>query len=451
MSDPKRDPRDVAPPLDTEGLGPGPDSGRHGGAPPRAAMQGTKGAVAEPVQAALSPRLAAAGFQGFGPGWRRERDGLLDIVAVEAAEIGAGAVAPRVTLALAAPAADGRAPIGPEGAPAMRRVALDALGEGDAPAVPPGAPLPEAGDDGVTDPDPEARLRETARAAAALAGRLSSHGFDALERWRAREALEEAVRDIEARWRESGTTDAAEADFLAAARARLDATEPSGGRRLAPGRLVIATHNAGKLREIDELLSPYGIETASAADLGLDDPEETGATYAENAVLKARAAAGAAGCPALADDSGLSVNLLRGAPGVRSARWAEDERGVRDFARAMERLRDAVEAAGAGFGGTGDQGGTASRPGGVGAAFHCALALAWPDGHVETVEGRAPGRLIWPPRGEGGFGYDPMFVPAGERETFAEMASERKRRLSHRALAFERLRAACLAEGGEAG
>jgi XTP/dITP diphosphohydrolase len=439
MSDPKRE----DPPLGTESLGPGTDDGRHGGAPPRAAVQGTKAEVSEPVQAALSPRLAAAGFKGFGPVWRRERDGLLDIVAVEAAEISASVVIPEVTLALAAPPADGRAPVGPEGAPAMRRVALSALGPADdtTPAVPPGAPLPEAGDDDATDPEPVLRLEESARAAEAMVDRLARHGFAEFDAWRTREALVEAVEAIEARWRETEATDAAEADFHAVARAWLD--EPEGGgpaRRLEPGRLVVASHNAGKVREIGELIAPHGLETVSAGELGLPEPEETEETYLGNAALKARAAAGAAGLPALADDSGLSVNLLRGEPGVRSARWAETGAG-RDFAAAMRLVAERVEAAGGSFGGVGDNGGAPGRPGGVGAAFHCALALAWPDGHVETVLGTCRGRLCWPPRGERGFGYDPMFVPAGDNHTFAEMAPERKHRLSHRADAFEKLKA----------
>ena len=192
-------------------------------------------------------------------------------------------------------------------------------------------------------------------------------------------------------------------------------------RRLAGGRLVIASHNGGKVREIGELLAPHGIEGVAASALGLPEPEETGATFLANAELKARAAA-AAGLPALADDSGLEVAALDGAPGIYSARWAGPER---DFAHAMAEVHDRL----------GD------RP--REAAFIAALALAWPDGHVECFEGRVEGRLVWPPRGNRGFGYDPIFVPAGHGETFGEMAPEAKARITHRARAFEKLAAAC--------
>ena len=192
-------------------------------------------------------------------------------------------------------------------------------------------------------------------------------------------------------------------------------------RRLEDKRLVIASHNAGKVREIADLLAPFGIEGVPASALGLPEPEETGATFLANAELKARAAA-AAGLPALADDSGLAVAALGGAPGIYSARWAGPDR---DFARAMAevhyRLRD--------------------RP--REAAFVAALALAWPDGHVECFEGRVEGRLAWPPRGDRGFGYDPVFVPDGHDETFGEMDPEAKARISHRAQAFGQLAAAC--------
>ena len=192
-------------------------------------------------------------------------------------------------------------------------------------------------------------------------------------------------------------------------------------RRLAGGRLVIASHNAGKVREIGELLAPYGIEGVTASALGLPEPEETGATFLANAELKARAAA-TAGLPALADDSGLAVAALDGAPGIYSARWAGPER---DFSRAMAKVHDRL----------GD------RP--REAAFFAALALAWPDGHIECFEGRVEGRLVWPPRGNRGFGYDPIFVPDGHGETFGEMAPEAKARITHRARAFEKLAAAC--------
>lgn len=192
-------------------------------------------------------------------------------------------------------------------------------------------------------------------------------------------------------------------------------------RRLAGGRLVIASHNAGKVREIGELLAPYGIEGVTASALGLPEPEETGATFLANAELKARAAA-TAGLPALADDSGLAVAALDGAPGIYSARWAGPER---DFSRAMAKVHDRL--------------GDHTRE----AAFVAALALAWPDGHIECFEGRVEGRLVWPPRGNRGFGYDPIFVPDGHGETFGEMVPEAKARITHRARAFEKLAAAC--------
>ncbi|MEM7499442.1 MAG: RdgB/HAM1 family non-canonical purine NTP pyrophosphatase [Pseudomonadota bacterium] len=204
-------------------------------------------------------------------------------------------------------------------------------------------------------------------------------------------------------------------------------------RQLAPGRLVVASHNAGKVREIRDLLASFGIETVSAAELGLPEPEETETSYEGNARLKAHAAAKAAGLPALADDSGLSVEALGGAPGIYSARWAEGPDG-RDFGRAMRRVWDEVSAAAGG--------------GAPDAAFVCALSLAWPDGHDETFLGTCGGTLVWPPRGERGFGYDPIFVAAGEGETFGEMTPERKHAMSHRADAFRQLVAACLDRGG---
>ncbi len=197
-------------------------------------------------------------------------------------------------------------------------------------------------------------------------------------------------------------------------------------RRLETGRLVIASHNAGKLREIADLVAPFGVDAISAGALGLPEPAETGASFQANAELKARAAAEAAGLPALADDSGLVVPALGGAPGIHSARWAGPER---DFARAMARVESEL--------GDGDD---------RSAHFVCALALAWPDGHCETFEGRVGGALIWPPRGSRGFGYDPVFLPAGESLTFGEMAPARKHAMSHRARAFAQLVAACLGE-----
>jgi XTP/dITP diphosphohydrolase len=191
-------------------------------------------------------------------------------------------------------------------------------------------------------------------------------------------------------------------------------------------KLVIATHNPGKLREIQELLAPLGIDCVGAAELGLPEPEEIGNTFIDNADLKAREAADLSGLPALADDSGLAVDALHGLPGIFSARWAEDEAGNRDFGRAMERVWREVEAAGE----------DASHD----AHFVCALSLAWPDdGQVQSFEGRVEGKLTWPPRGDKGFGYDPMFVPVGYDRTFGEIDPEEKHRISHRADAFRKL------------
>ncbi len=194
-------------------------------------------------------------------------------------------------------------------------------------------------------------------------------------------------------------------------------------------KLVIATHNAGKLREIQELLAPYGIECVGAAELGLPEPEEIGNTFVDNAVLKAREAADLSGLPALSDDSGLSVDALNGLPGIFSARWAEDEAGNRDFGRAMERVWREVEAADPELGN--------------GAHFTCALAIAWPDnGQTESFEGRVDGTLVWPPRGDKGFGYDPMFVAKSMDRTFGEIDPAEKHAISHRARAFGKLVAA---------
>lgn len=193
-------------------------------------------------------------------------------------------------------------------------------------------------------------------------------------------------------------------------------------RRFEDKQLVIASHNAGKVREIADLLAPWSIDVRSAGDLGLPEPEETGTTFAENAILKARASAAGSGQAALADDSGFSVAALGGAPGIHAARFAEREDGTRDFDWAMERLHEAGIDAGD------DQ-----------AWFTCALALAWPDGHIEVFEGRVEGHLVWPPRGAKGFGYDPIFVPAGHDATFAEMEPEAKHAISHRAVAFRDL------------
>jgi XTP/dITP diphosphohydrolase len=198
-------------------------------------------------------------------------------------------------------------------------------------------------------------------------------------------------------------------------------------RRFAGGELVLATHNAGKLREIVELLQPYGATVSSAGDRGLPEPEETGLTFIANAELKALAAARASGLPALADDSGLAVAALDGAPGIYSARWAGP---AKDFAAAMKLVEAKLEALG-----------TDDRR----AAFVSALTLAWPDGHVESFEGRIEGNLIFPPRGDKGFGYDPIFIPDGYQLTFGELDHTLKQRISHRARAFAQLVEACFA------
>ena len=193
-------------------------------------------------------------------------------------------------------------------------------------------------------------------------------------------------------------------------------------------KLVIATHNSGKLREIRELLGPFGIECVGAAELDLPEPEETGVTFVDNAELKARAAADLTGLPALSDDSGLSVDALHGEPGIHSARWAEDESGQRDFGRAMEKVHAAMDAAG--------------PDAGRDAHFTCVLSLAWPDGTVESFEGKVHGTLVWPPRGPNGFGYDAMFLPVRGEQTFGEMEPAAKHAISHRAAAFGKLVAA---------
>jgi XTP/dITP diphosphohydrolase len=202
------------------------------------------------------------------------------------------------------------------------------------------------------------------------------------------------------------------------------------------GRLVIATHNEGKLRELRELLAPFGIEANSAAELGLDEPDETGTTFAANARLKAQAATTMTGLPAFADDSGLSVDALGGEPGIHSARWAGPDR---NFKRAMELVEAKLRAF------------DAVAPAQRKAQFVSALCVAWPDGHLEEFASVVAGRLVWPPRGEEGFGYDPMFLPDGLDKTFGEMTSEEKhglpprgRGLSHRARAFIKLAEACL-------
>ena len=207
-------------------------------------------------------------------------------------------------------------------------------------------------------------------------------------------------------------------------------------RRLTDRRIVVATHNPGKLAEMRELLAPYGIEAVSAGELGLPVPAETGHMFSENAAIKAHAAARAADLPAFADDSGLCVEALDGAPGIHSAELAVGK----DFGPAMARVERELQRRGA------------TAPEARRAHFVSALVLAWPDGHEELFEGRVHGTLVWPPRGARGFGYDPMFLPEGAEKTFGEMSAEEKhgidrasgRALSHRARAFVRLAKACL-------
>ena len=200
--------------------------------------------------------------------------------------------------------------------------------------------------------------------------------------------------------------------------------------------VVIATHNPGKLREMHQLLAPYGIATQSAGELGLPEPEETGKTFAENARIKAIAAARASGKPAFADDSGLVVDALDGEPGIHSARWAGPDK---DFRAAMNRIQTLLIERGA------------KTPEQRRAHFIAALCLAWPDGHIEDFEGRVDGVAVWPPRGDKGFGYDPLFRPNGFDTTFGQMSAEEKhglppqgQGLSHRARAFMKLAETCL-------
>jgi len=198
-------------------------------------------------------------------------------------------------------------------------------------------------------------------------------------------------------------------------------------RKLLPGRLLAATHNPGKVRELTDLLSDIGFTAVSAGELGLPEPEETADTFQGNAELKALAAARGAGEPALADDSGLACDGLAGAPGIYSARWAGP---TKDFRAAMQKVEDALMAE------TTPDGEVDRR-----ARFISVLSLAWPDGHVVSFEGVVRGQLVFPPRGDKGFGYDPIFVPEGETETFGEMEPARKHAMSHRALAFAKLKA----------
>jgi len=199
---------------------------------------------------------------------------------------------------------------------------------------------------------------------------------------------------------------------------------PRAVRSLRDRKLIVATHNPGKLAEINDLLGPFGVEAVSAGLLGIAEPEESETTFAGNARLKAEHSATAAGLPALSDDSGLCVDALGGAPGVHSARWAGPDK---DFALAMRNVEEQLQARGA------------VMPDARKAHFICALCLAWPDGRDEVFEGRVDGTLVWPPRGSKGFGYDPMFVPDGFTQTFGEMEEATKRKMSHRARAFGKL------------
>ncbi|MDF1721272.1 MAG: RdgB/HAM1 family non-canonical purine NTP pyrophosphatase [Minwuia sp.] len=199
-------------------------------------------------------------------------------------------------------------------------------------------------------------------------------------------------------------------------------------RRLTEKKIVVASHNAGKVREINDLLRPFGLQAVSASELDLPEPDETEDSFIGNALLKARAAAVASGLPALSDDSGLAVDALDGAPGIHSARYAGPDR---DFRFGMERLNREM--------------GESGRPE-RSARFICALALVWPDGTEAAFEGRVEGEIVWPPRGTRGFGYDPVFRPAGHAITFGEMDPDAKHGMSHRADAFRQLIAACLTD-----
>ncbi len=194
-------------------------------------------------------------------------------------------------------------------------------------------------------------------------------------------------------------------------------------RKFTGDKLVIATHNKGKLKEIADLLAPFNVQVISAGELNLPEPEETGVTFIENATIKALASAQAANLPALADDSGLAVHALNGEPGVYSARWAGESK---DFVMAMGKINDMLN----------DKEDKSAH-------FACALVLAWPDGHTEEFEGQVQGNISWPPRGEKGFGYDPFFVPVGHDKTFAELDLSVKQSMSHRANAFKLLIEAC--------
>jgi len=211
-------------------------------------------------------------------------------------------------------------------------------------------------------------------------------------------------------------------------------------RKLETKTIVVASHNAGKIAEIADLIGPLGFSAKSAADLKFEEPEETGTTFEENAAIKALASAKASGMPALSDDSGLAIDALDGAPGVYTANWAEREDGTRDFQMAMEKVEKALQ----------DR--DATVPERRTARFVSVLCLAWPDGHTETFRGEVEGTVVWPPRGTSGFGYDPVFQPAGHDRTFGEMTAQEKHgwrpgqatALSHRARAFKLFVETCL-------
>ncbi|UWQ79297.1 RdgB/HAM1 family non-canonical purine NTP pyrophosphatase [Leisingera sp. S132] len=199
-------------------------------------------------------------------------------------------------------------------------------------------------------------------------------------------------------------------------------------RKLEGGKLLVATHNKGKLNEITEILAPFGVEVIGAGEMNLPEPEETEDTFVGNARIKAHAAATATGLPALSDDSGITIDALNGAPGVYTADWAETPNG-RDFKLAMTRANDELAAAGPAVPRT--------------AQFRCTLVIAWPDGHDEVFEGVMPGQLVWPIRGERGFGYDPMFQPDGYSITCAEMDPAEKNKISHRGKAVAQFVQGC--------
>ncbi|WP_337181173.1 RdgB/HAM1 family non-canonical purine NTP pyrophosphatase [Shinella sp.] len=211
-------------------------------------------------------------------------------------------------------------------------------------------------------------------------------------------------------------------------------------RKLDTKTIVVASHNAGKIREIGDLIAPFGFSARSAAELRFEEPDETGTTFEENATIKALASAKASGLPALSDDSGIVIDALDGAPGVYTANWAEKEDGTRDFAMAMEKVEKAL----------GEKGATDAKD--RTARFVSVLCLAWPDGHTELFRGEVEGHMVWPPRGDKGFGYDPVFQPEGFETTFGEMSAEEKHgwkpgdasALSHRARAFKIFVETCL-------